>query len=216
MDNAQIIRNTAEFIQKEFSNESTGHDWWHIYRVWKDSVTLAEQEGCDIFLVEMGALLHDLSDFKFNEEQEGKDKISNWLKGQDLEADYVAKIQEIVEDISFKGAGETSRVRSRESAVVQDADRLDAIGAVGISRAFAYGGKVGRPLYDPDTKPTEHQSFDDYKKNGNSSTINHFYEKLLLLKDRMNTDSAKKVAEDRHRYMEQFLEEFYKEWEGRA
>jgi len=216
MKQEQIIRNTTEFIKKEFANETSGHDWWHIYRVWKDSIELAKQEKCDLFIVEMAALLHDLSDFKFIEKEEGKNKIIAWLKKQELDSEQIERILEVVEDISFKGAESESKIRSREAAVVQDADRLDAIGAVGIARAFAYGGKVGRPLYDPSVKATMHKSFEDYKKHGNSSTVNHFYEKLLLLGDRLNTESAKKVAEKRHKYMEQFLDEFYKEWEGKS
>ncbi len=214
MNKQACIKNTAEYIKQEFANEATGHDWWHIYRVWKDAIELAKTEKCDMFIVEMAALLHDLSDFKFNEKAAGEMKIKHWLESQEVDEVNSSKILEVVEDVSFKGVGDESRTRSQEAAVVQDADRLDAIGAVGIARVFAYGGKVGRPLYDPTIKPTEHQDFEDYKQHGNTSTINHFYEKLLLLKDRMNTESAKKIAEDRQEYMEEFLEEFYAEWEG--
>jgi len=214
MNKKGIVESTAEYIREEFANEATGHDWWHIYRVWKDSVELAKSENCDLFIVEMAALLHDLSDFKFNEEVEGKTKILNWLSSQKINESDIQKILETVEDISYKGAGDKSLTRSIEAAVVQDADRLDAIGAVGIARVFAYGGKVGRPLHNPDIKPIKHKDFEDYKKHGNNSSINHFYEKLLLVKDRMNTESAMKIAIKRHEFMEQFLEEFYKEWEG--
>jgi len=214
MNKKEIVFETAEYIKKEFSNEATGHDWWHIYRVWKDSCELAKTEDCDLFVVEMAALLHDLSDFKFNEESEGKAKIVDWLNDQVVDKAEIEKILEVVEDISFKGAGSEAKIRSKEAAVVQDADRLDAIGAVGIARVFAYGGKVDRPLYDPNIKPIEHKDFEDYKKHGNNSSVNHFYEKLLLIKDRMNTESAKRIAEGRHKFMEQFLEEFYAEWEG--
>jgi len=216
MDKQDAVSKTADYIKQRFENERTGHDWWHIYRVWKDSRTIAKGENVDMFIVEMVALLHDLSDFKFNEEQEGKSKIRAFIDGLVLDDIVSEKIIEAVEDISFKGAKVQNETRSKEAMIVQDADRLDAIGAMGIARAFAYGGKVGRPLYDPDVKPAMHESFEDYKTRGNSSTINHFYEKLLLLKDQMNTETAKKVAISRHKFMKSYLKRFYDEWEGKA
>lgn len=216
MTNDEIIKRTAEFIEGEFKGESTGHDWWHIYRVWKDSVSIGAKENVDMFLVEMSALLHDLSDFKFNEEKEGQNKVVAFLASLGLDDEIIKRITLIIEDISFKGAEVDAKTRSEEAKVVQDADRLDAIGAMGIARAFAYGGKVGRPLYDPDVRATMHKSFEDYKKHGNSSTINHFYEKLLLLKNKMNTKTGKELAQQRHEFMEIFLDRFYKEWEGKA
>lgn len=216
MTHEEAVRKTAKFIKSKFEGEGTGHDWWHIYRVWQDSISIGEKENVNMFIVEMSALLHDLSDFKFNDEREGQGKIKSYLGELGLENETIAVIMEVVEDISFKGAGVHSKNRSKEAEVVQDADRLDAIGAMGVARAFAYGGKVGRPLYDPNIKPTVHKSFEDYRKHGNSSTINHFYEKLLFLKDQMNTRTGKEVARNRHEFMEQFLQRFYDEWDGKA
>lgn len=211
-----IIQNTAEFIRNKFEGESTGHDWWHIYRVWKDATNIGKKEGADSFVIEMAALIHDLGDSKFNTAEEGRKKIDDWLMSQELPRDTIDKIHMVIEDISFKGAKVADHNRSIESVVVQDADRLDAIGAIGIARAFAYGGKVGRPLYDPNIKPEMHEDYESYRTRGNSSTINHFYEKLLLLQDRMTTKTAKRIAKERHEYMEQFLQRFYKEWKGQA
>jgi uncharacterized protein len=216
MDKEQIIAKTAEYVKEKFSSEGTGHDWWHIYRVWKNAINIGQQENVDMFVVELGALLHDIADWKFNN---GDDEIAGkvareWLTSLGTDENTIAHVCEIVKNVSFKGAGVANKINTKEGMVVQDADRLDATGAMGISRTFAYGGSVNREIHNPDVKPEKHDSFEQYKK-GRSSSINHFYEKLLLLKDLMNTGTAKKIAEKRHAYMEEFLNEFFEEWEGK-
>ena len=173
---------------------------------------LVRLEGGDMFLVEMAALLHDVDDWKLANAESGKAK--QWLKKCELQPETVEKITAIIEQVSFKGAGEENRAATIEAKVVQDADRLDAIGAIGIARTFAYGGSRNREIYNPEVKPVFHTDFDAYKKN-QSHTINHFYEKLLLLKDLMNTKTGKKMAEERHEFMKQFLDRFFNEWEGK-
>ncbi len=208
-----VLAETEEFIRKEFEGEGSGHDWWHIHRVRNLAIHLAESEGGDLFLVEMAALLHDLDDWKIS----GNETLAQtkaWLNQTEISEEEREKILSIISEVSFKGAQVETPTSSVEAAVVQDADRLDAIGAVGIARTFAYGGNKGRLLYHPDEKPEMHASFDAYQKT-TAPTINHFYEKLLLLKDRMNTAKAKQMAEERHRYMEKFLEQFFAEWEGK-
>lgn len=214
MDRKQIIVETEDFIREKFHKEGSGHDWFHVDRVRKMALRIGEAEGCDLFLTEMAALLHDLDDWKLN----GSDNprlagTTRWLTDLGIDGIYSGKILAIVQDVSYKGAGVETRPRSIEAAVVQDADRLDAIGAIGIARTFAYGGNKNRLIYDPAVKPVEHLSFEAYK-NSNSPTINHFYEKLLLLKDRMNTSVAREIAEDRHRFMQTFLDRFYEEWDA--
>ncbi len=206
----QILKDTENYIRSVFEKEGSGHDWWHIHRVRKMALKIAEDEGGDVFLIEMAALLHDLDDWKLSQNEESKTRY--WLLKNDLQPDVVSLIAEITEQVSFKGAGENTRPSSLEAQIVQDADRLDAIGAIGIARTFAYGGNRERLIYLPDIKPEFHADFQSYKKN-NSPTINHFYEKLLLLKDRLNTPVACKIAERRHRFMEDFLNEFFMEWE---
>ncbi|MBT3385465.1 MAG: HD domain-containing protein [Prolixibacteraceae bacterium] len=209
----RVLKETETFIQKHFENEGSGHDWWHIYRVRNVALKLAKIEGGDNFIIEMAALLHDLDDWKLN----GNSDISQskkWLEKLDIEQNQIDKILVIIEQVSFKGEGVETKAVSVEAKIVQDADRLDAIGAIGIARTFAYGGSKGRLIYHPEIKPVMHNSFATYKNN-TAPTINHFYEKLLLLKDLLNTDSAKEIAEKRHRFMEDFLEQFYAEWEGK-
>jgi uncharacterized protein len=207
------LKETERYIQNHFENEGSGHDWWHIHRVRNVALKLAETEGGDKFIVEMAALLHDLDDWKLNIESEIS-KVEKWLDDLNI-SNYVRKeILEIIGQVSFKGAGVENKAISIEAKVVQDADRLDAIGAIGIARTFAYGGSKGRLIYHPDAKPKMHDNFEEYKKN-TAPTINHFYEKLLLLKNLLNTDSAKKLAEKRHGYMEDFLTQFYAEWENK-
>lgn len=214
MNKDEIIQKTAEYIEQEFSDDSSGHDWWHIYRVWKTSIALCEIENADPFIVQLAALLHDLDDWKFNDTgDETPLRASAWLESCGVDPVITQAVCEIIMYISYKGAGVENKMDSLEGMIVQDADRLDAIGAIGIGRAFAYGGYKDRPLYDPDSPPQLHASFEEYK-NSKSATINHFYEKLLLLKDRMNTSAAKRIAEGRHDVMAQFLDQFMKEWEG--
>lgn len=214
MNQDEIIQRTAEYIKQEFSDDSSGHDWWHIYRVWKTSIALCEIEHADPFIVQLAALLHDLDDWKFNDTGDETPLRANaWLDSCGVDPVITQAVCDIIARISYKGAGVENKMDSLEGMIVQDADRLDAIGAIGIGRAFAYGGYKGRPLYDPASPPQMHASFEEYK-NSKSATINHFHEKLLLLKDRMNTPAAKKIAERRHDVMVKFLDQFMKEWEG--
>ncbi len=217
MDQQAIIQQTAKYIQQEFTDDSSGHDWWHIYRVWKNAVTICEQdaERADPFIVQLAALLHDLDDWKFNDSgDETPLRAKAWLDSLSIDPSIADAVCRIITHISYKGAGVQNKMDSLEGFIVQDADRLDAIGAIGIARAFAYGGYKNRPLYDPASPPQMHQTFDKYK-NSKSATINHFYEKLLLLKDMMNTAAAKRIAEQRHDVMVQFLDQFMNEWEGK-
>lgn len=209
------VQATEAHIQASFKDDTTGHDWWHIWRVRNCAVFLAEREGADAPIVELAALLHDIADWKFNDNAEdaGPAAATKWLRQFELESELVERVATIVGEVSFKGAGVKTDPTTIEGMCVQDADRIDAIGAVGISRVFAYGGHVGQPIHDPTQQPTEHQSFDEYKKK-RSTSINHFHEKLLLLKDRMHTDSGRQVAHDRHQFMVDFLEQFEREWTG--
>jgi uncharacterized protein len=205
----------SDVRERMTSAGDSSHDWWHVYRVWQTARRIASEENADAFVVELAALLHDIADWKFHDGDEtvGPRVAGEILATHGVGTDVIAHVQEIIATISFKGAGVATPMRTIEGACVQDADRLDAIGAVGIARCFAYGGFKGRLLYDPDVSPETHADKDAYRKN-NSHSINHFYEKLLLLKDRMNTETAKKIAIDRHGFMEAYLERFYKEWEG--
>ncbi len=213
---AKILQETADYVKELLSGEGSGHDWWHIYRVWKNAQNIAHQEkGANLFIVELAALLHDIGDHKFygGDDTVGPRMAREWLTKYRLPETDIAHICTIIKDLSYKGAGTTSEMATLEGQIVQDADRLDAIGAIGIARTFAYGGHKNRTLYDPSIKPELHNSFEDYKAS-TAPTINHFYEKLLLLKDRMHTETAKCLALKRHEYMEQFLKQFYNEWEG--
>jgi len=215
MTQTDIIQKTADFIKQEFGDDSSGHDWWHIYRVWKNAISICERERADLFIVELAALLHDLDDWKFNEsEDETPRRAQAWMKACLVDSQINQTVCEIIMHVSYKGAQVENKMNTLEGFIVQDADRLDAIGAIGIGRAFAYGGYKNRPMYDPETENQMHASFEQYK-NSKSATINHFYEKLLLLKDKMNTATAKKIAEQRHEIMLKFLEQFMNEWEGR-
>jgi len=206
-----ILIETQTFVQERLKNIESGHGWWHALRVRNMAKTIAQAEGGNEFIIEMAALLHDVEDWKFSNTQKGE--VENWLNLKGIDNVIADQILNIIKDLSFKGAGVATPMATIEGKIVQDADRLDAIGAIGVARAFAYGGHMNREMYDPDQRPGEHQSYEEYKTK-QSHTINHFYEKLLLLKDRMNTDFAKKIAFDRHLFMEQFLDEFYKEWNG--
>jgi len=216
MDKNQIIIQTAKYIKLRLNGEGSGHDWWHVYRVWKNAVHIAESEEADLFIVELAALLHDIADWKFNDGNDdiGPQMAKEWLESLNVEENVVVHVCNIIQDISFKGAGVATNMKTKEGMIVQDADRLDAMGAIGISRAFAYGGSKGREMYNPELKPENHNSFEQYK-NSKGSSINHFYEKLLLLKELMNTETARKIAEKRHVFMEEYLSEFFLEWEGK-
>lgn len=206
------IQKTIDFIREHFEQESSGHDWWHVYRVWQLAKKIAVKEKADLFKVEMAALLHDLDDWKLVDQQvTSQSNAESWMNKIDVETQGQQDILEIIEEVSFKGAGVETRPSTIEAKVVQDADRLDAIGAIGIARTFAYGGHKNRLIYDPEVKPEMHENFSAYQKS-TAPTINHFYEKLLLLKDRMNTTTARQLAEKRHQFMETFLDQFFQEW----
>ena len=198
-------------VEKHCEGDSTGHDWCHIYRVVKLALRIAKQENANIELVEIAALMHDLDDWKLSTDSENYPNARKLLKENNFDQSTIYKVIEIIEQVSFKGAGVDTTPKSIEAKVVQDADRLDAIGAIGVARAFAFGGSKGRPLYAPEVEPQIHQSFEEYKQS-KGHTINHFYEKLLLLKDRLNTKTAKEIATERHKFMQLFLDQFYKEW----
>lgn len=209
-----LIQNTQQFVRETLRFAEGGHDWQHILRVWKLAKHIAEKEGSvEMQIVELGALLHDIADSKFNDGDEtiGPKKAADFLKEQQVDKRIIDHIKNIVAHISFKGGNHKQTFFSSELAVIQDADRLDAIGAIGVARAFNYGGFKNRSLYDPQIQPQLHMTKEAYKKN-KAPTINHFYEKLLLIKDRMNTETGRQLAEERHLYMLQFLEQFYKEW----
>lgn len=220
MEKKEIINHTIDFVKKELANAEGGHDWFHIERVWRTATTIAKNESVDLFIVELGALLHDIADAKFHDGNEtiGSKKARNFLNSIGVDEPTIEHIENIINDISYKNTLDIKvsdePCSSRELEIVQDADRLDAIGAIGIARAFNYGGYKNRELYNPNIEPNIKQSKEDYK-NSTAPTINHFYEKLLLLKDKMNTDSGKLMAQERHDFMNFFLEQFYCEWEGK-
>lgn len=216
MNNQQIIKNTEVFVKKTLKNAEGGHDWFHILRVWNNAKLIAKNENVDGFVVELGALLHDIADSKFHDGDEtiGPKIAREFLENQQVDESTIIHIENIISNISFKGGNFEQQFNSPELEVIQDADRLDAIGAVGIARTFNYGGFKNRPLYNPEITPNLNQSKEAYK-NSEAPTINHFYEKLLLLKDRMNTVTGRKIAANRHQYMEHFLNQFYDEWNGK-
>lgn len=215
MNHQEIIDQTVKFVKETLANAEGGHDWWHIYRVWQLAKKIASIEKTNLLVVELGALLHDIADAKFNDGDEsiGPKKAREFLQSISIEEEIITHVENIIQHISFKGGNFEQAFNSTELAVVQDADRLDAMGAIGIARTFNYGGFKNRAIYNPNIQPNLSMSKEEYK-NSTAPTINHFYEKLLLLKDRMNTATGKAMAAHRHNYMEQFLEEFYKEWEG--
>ncbi|MFN8286929.1 MAG: HD domain-containing protein [Chitinophagales bacterium] len=215
MSDQQLIEKTAAYVQSELQNAEGGHDWFHIERVWKNAKAIAAGENVNMLVVELSALLHDIADSKFHkgDEELGPLKARDFLQRNGVEEKIIFEVEQIIRHISFKGGKEQRTYFSPELAVVQDADRLDAIGAIGIARAFNYGGYKGRELYNPAVKPNLNMSKEEYK-NSAAPTLNHFYEKLLLLKDRMNTETGKKIAEARHSFMEDYLTQFYKEWNG--
>ncbi|RBL92352.1 HD domain-containing protein [Chitinophaga flava] len=211
-NNQEIINATVAYVKATLEGAEGGHDWWHIHRVWRQSRHIAAQESVDMLIVELGALLHDIADSKFHngDENIGPAKATAFMESQGLTPEVIAHVVNIIRYISFKGGFTDKTFYSPELGVVQDADRLDAIGAIGIARAFSYGGFKNRAIYDPTITPKPSASKEEYKNN-TAPTINHFYEKLLLLKDRMNTNTGKQLAEERHRFMEIFLEQFYRE-----
>lgn len=215
MNKEEIIQATIQFVKNELKGAEGGHDWWHIQRVWKNARLIAQDESVNIFIVELAALLHDIADSKFynGDENIGTEKAKKFLESLNVEKQIIVEVSKIIKNISFKGGNFSSDYNSLELAVVQDADRLDALGAIGIARAFNYGGFKNREIYNPGILPDLNMNKEAYKKS-TAPTINHFYEKLLLLKDRMNTATGKKLAEKRHRFIDVFLEQFYQEWNG--
>ena len=213
MINDQLIGRVADYMKERLPSDMAGHDWYHTYRVWKLGWRIGCEEEADLYVVELASLLHDIADYKFHggDEALGPKLAEELLQKFNVESGVISQVKEIVSVISFKGANAENKVKTLEGMCVQDADRLDAIGAVGVARAFAFAGAKGNPIYDPDIPPNVDQSEDEYKKTDHSA-INHFYEKLLLIKDRLNTKAARRMAEIRHYYMEQFLGQFLKEW----
>lgn len=216
ISDSQLIEATINFVKTELKNAEGGHDWFHIERVYKNTLLIAKQEKADITIVSLAALLHDIADPKFNNGDEtiGPRVASEFLLKHNVDSEIIEHVTQIIENMSFKNSFDLNpSFTSKEMEVVQDADRLDAIGAIGIARCFNYGGFKDRPLYNPEIKPNLKMSKSEYKTS-DAPTINHFYEKLLLLKDQMNTKTGKRIALERHKYMEGFLKQFYGEWEG--
>jgi uncharacterized protein len=211
MTNTEKIHETISFVKEILEKDASGHDWYHIERVHKLACAISEKEGGDRFIIEMAALLHDVADEKLNESEEaGLQRVRNWLEHLEVAQEDTDHILHIIMNMSFKG-GHGGQVTTREGKIVQDADRLDAIGAIGIARTFAYGGAKGRLMYDPNVPIRENMTKEEYRK-ANNPSLHHFYEKLLKLKGLMNTTTAKAIAAERHEYMEKFIEQFMKEW----
>jgi uncharacterized protein len=212
MDHEAIINKTILFVQDTLKNAEGGHDWWHIHRVWINAKLIAQTENADLLVIELAALLHDIADPKFHDgdEEIGPATAGSYLQSIGIDAVTTLHVQNIIRYMSFKSGFDKPAFHSPELAIVQDADRLDAIGAIGIARAFSYGGFKGREIYNPSAAPDLNMSKEAYK-NSTAPTINHFYEKLLLLKDKMNTETGKQLAQQRHHFMEQYLQQFYLE-----
>ncbi|MEO8253069.1 MAG: HD domain-containing protein [Flavobacterium sp.] len=215
MNTSNLIKNTILFVKQKLENAEGGHDWFHIERVYKNALLIAKEENCNLQIVQLGALLHDIADSKFydGDESVGPKVAREFLESQNVDEAIIIPVINIIENISFKGGNFEKKFHSIELDIVQDADRLDAIGAIGIARTFNYGGFKNRTLYDPEIAPNTNMSKEEYKRS-KAPTLNHFYEKLLLLKDKMNTQTGKKIAQKRHEFMENFLAQFYAEWEG--
>ncbi len=215
MNTARIIDNTIAFVKTTLKGAEGGHDWFHIERVYKNTLLIAKDEDVNVFVVALGALLHDIADSKFHngDESVGPRVASDFLKTQDVDEDVIAHVVQIINNISFKGGKVARTFSSKELDVVQDADRLDALGAIGIARTFNYGGFKNRAIYNPEIAPNLEMTKEEYKAS-TAPTINHFYEKLLLLKDKMNTATGRHLAQQRHEFMELYLAQFYKEWNG--
>ena len=212
---SKLIDQTVDFVKKTLQNAEAGHDWWHVQRVWNNAKLIGQTETANMLVVELAALLHDIADSKFHNgnEELGPQIAGEFLRSLQIEESTVIHVQQIIRNLSFKTSFETVVFHSIELNIVQDADRLDAIGAIGIARAFTYGGFKNREIYNPEISPALHLSKEEYK-NSTAPTINHFYEKLLLLKDKMNTETAKNLAEQRHIFMLNYLDQFKNEWNG--
>ena len=216
MNKQQLISKTEDFVKTTLKGAEGGHDWFHILRVWNNAKLISKTEHVDVFIVELGALLHDIADSKFynGDESIGPKVARKFLENLQVEEAVILHIEQIILNISYKGGNFEQNFTSPELQVLQDADRLDAIGAIGIARCFNYGGFKNRPLYNPEIPPKLNQTKEEYK-NSTAPTINHFYEKLLLLKDRMNTKTASEMAVLRHAFMEDYLDQFFDEWNGK-
>jgi uncharacterized protein len=210
-----VLENTINFVKKQLEHAESGHNWFHMERVYNNALLLAKEETCNVEVVQLAALLHDIADSKFHngDETVGPKVAREFLTSEKVSEDTINHVVKIIENISFKGGNFEKKFTSKELEIVQDADRLDAIGAVGIARTFNYGGFKNREIYNPEIAPNLNMSKEEYK-NSTAPTINHFYEKLLLLKDKMNTETGKKIAQQRHDFMETFLAQFYTEWNG--
>mgnify|MGYP001031684176 CR=1 FL=1 len=209
------IEKTITYVKKQLANAEGGHDWWHIERVWKSAKKIAETENVNLLVIELGALLHDIADAKFHDgdEELGPQIAAVFMREINVDEETIQHVVQIIKHISFKGGKEAQTFTSPELNVVQDADRLDALGAIGIARTFNYGGFKNREIFNPNIPPNLTMTKEEYKKS-DAPSINHFYEKLLLLKDLMNTETGKQLAIQRHVFMEQYLEQFYLEWNG--
>lgn len=217
-----VVEKTRQFVLQILDGENTGHDWWHVKRVFDLSLHIAEEEikngsKVDMFVIQLAALLHDIADWKFQggNESVGPQKAREWLGSINVNEDIISHVCQIIEGLSFKGAGVSDLLPTIEGSIVQDADRLDALGAIGIARCFATGTKLGNTIHNPEIQPKMHKSVDEYKKL-RSTSINHFHEKLFLLKNRMKTNTGRQLAEKRHHYMETFLKQFLCEWDGKV
>jgi len=212
MDQAEIITKTIDFVKDTLKNAEGGHDWWHIYRVWNNAKLIAQTEPANLLIVELAALLHDIADSKFNngDEEIGPATAGNYLRSIGIDQETTLQVQQIIRHLSFKSGFDEQVFHSPELAIVQDADRLDAMGAIGIARTFSYGGFKGREIYNPEIEPDLHLSKEEYK-NSTAPSVNHFYEKLLLLKDKMNTPTGRQLAQQRHEFMKAYLKQFYLE-----
>ncbi len=219
MNTPDLINKTIHFVKQTLENAEGGHDWFHIERVYKNAMLIADGETCNLLIVTLGALLHDIADSKFHPDASGGDETIGpktaraFLENEKVDEATIQHVINIIENISFKGGKNEKKYSSIELDIVQDADRLDAIGAIGIARTFHYGGFKNRTIFDPNIAPNLQMSKEEYKKS-QAPTINHFYEKLLLLKDRMNTETGKQIAQERHQFMVTFLSQFYAEWDG--
>jgi uncharacterized protein len=215
MSTTDLLSKTILFVKQQLKDSEGGHDWFHIERVYKNALLISKSETCDKLVVQLASLLHDIADSKFHNGDEtiGPKIARDFLEAEKVSEETILHVIKIIENISYKGGNFSKTYHSKELDIVQDADRLDAIGAIGIARTFNYGGFKNRSLYNPAIAPNLHMTKEEYK-NSEAPTINHFYEKLLLLKDKMNTETAKQIAKERHRFMEVFLSQFYAEWEG--
>jgi len=214
-EHENIIQETAEFVKKTLKNAEGGHDWWHVLRVWKTAINIAEKENANRFIVELGALLHDIADSKFHQgnEEIGPRMAREFLLSNKVDKETIDHIESIIRNISFKNSFSENTFHSIEFDIIQDADRLDAIGAIGIARTFNYGGHIKAEMYNPDIPARTNLTQEEYKLS-RTPTLNHFYEKLLTLKYKMNTETGRRLAENRHFFMERFLIQFYKEWDS--